>query len=161
MTRPGAAPAPGWSGLGIVVISLFATAFGFSVVRVLTPSVTNWIESFLHASESPSQALERVRGKEYAAAIGTISLRIPSRDRYGLADAVDLRDGGAFWVRYDLAPRRPLYLGSLEEVRRRPDLARELVAEGLWIVVAQPDSEPPELWTSADLESWLTGANAP
>lgn len=151
----GSAPLRRRSVLGLLLAAAFVAAIAASTLPAIAPAVATLFVAFDHAAESGPQALARMSGEEYAAAIAEIARRLPPDATYALADAVHLREGGGYWVRHDLAPRRPVYLGSLAEVAAQPDRARELLATGLPLVVAHGSPGPPELWGSAELERWL------
>jgi hypothetical protein len=60
--------------------------------------------------------------------------------------AGDVDDGGAgFWVRYDLAPRRAVFIGRLDQLRDAASLRRELDADLQQVVVATA-GQPPRLY---------------
>ncbi len=157
---PRAQPARWRAGAGLLLATLFAAALGTSAIPQLAPAVTRILLAFDHGSENARQALARMSGAEYADAIGAITRQLPPDAPYGLIDAVDVREGGGYWVRHDLAPRRPVYLGSLTAVAADPERARAIVARGEYLVVAHGSPVPPELWAAADLERWLAGRDA-
>lgn len=156
----GRGPARRRPALGLLLAAVFAAAVAASALPALAPAVATIFAAFDHAPESGPQALARMSGGEYAAAIEAIARRLPPDATYGLIDAVHLREGGGYWVRHDLAPRRAVYLGSLAEVAERPEGARELLARGLPLIVAHGSPGAPELWGADDLERWLAAPRA-
>ncbi len=68
------------------------------------------------ARESLPAARARLFGAEYTAGVETLRRALPPAQPYILVAGGTLDDGGAFWVRYDLAPRPPLFLGPLDRL---------------------------------------------
>lgn len=161
MTRPRAAAAPFHTAVGSFVVGLLVAAVAASAVSALAPAIGRWVESVRHADESPHETLVRQRGEAYATALRLARQRIPASAVYGLIDAVDLHEGGGYWVRHDLAPRRPIYLGTVADVLERPGSARLLVQQGSLLVVAHAAPEPLEVWGGADLEHALSRPDDP
>ncbi|MBV8200930.1 MAG: hypothetical protein JOZ15_09945, partial [Acidobacteria bacterium] len=54
--------------------------------------------------------------------------------------------GGTYWVRYDLAPRRSIYLGRLYELTSVQEVRRRLAANLRHVVVAYGPEKPPRLY---------------
>lgn len=161
MTRPRAAAAPFHTAVGSFVVGLLVAAVAASAVSALAPAIGRWVESVRHADESPHETLVRQRGEAYATALRLARQRIPASAIYGLIDAIDLRESGGYWVRHDLAPRRPIYLGTVADVLERPGSARLLVRQGSFLVVAHAAPEPLEVWGEAELEAALARPSAP
>ena len=145
---------------GLLLVGAFLAAVSASVLPRLSFGVARLLETWPHLGESLPRTLARQRGAEYAAAIATISRAIPRTATYGLFDENDLRDGGSYWVRFDLAPRQAIYLGTLADLRRDPRAARRLLAEGMKLVLARPGPEPSELWGEAELAHALEAGDA-
>lgn len=126
------------------------------------------------AHESLPAARARLFGEGYASAVDALRRRLPLDRPYALATgaveppggggasgsaipnaagaAAGVDDAGAgFWVRYDLAPRRAVFIGRLDQLRDAAALRRELNADLQQVVVAAPGL-PPRLF---DRESFL------
>jgi hypothetical protein len=128
------------------------------------------------AHESLPAARARLFGEGYSSAVDAIRRQLPLDRPYALATAAvespppggggangsavpnaaggaaGVDDAGAgFWVRYDLAPRRAVFIGRLDQLRDAPALRRELDADLQQVVVAAPGL-PPRLY---DRESFL------
>jgi hypothetical protein len=75
-------------------------------------------EAFQHAKETPDEALARFRGAPYVEAIRRIRAAVPADGAYGLVEeAGETSDIARKLVRFDLAPRRALYLGRRGSLR--------------------------------------------
>jgi hypothetical protein len=99
-----------------------------------------------HAHESLAEARARVYGEAYTRAIDQIRRELPAGDGYLLVEGGDPGTGGAYWVRYDLAPRRAVYLGRLDELTSGARIRRRLAANLRHVVVAFDTREPPRLY---------------
>lgn len=99
-----------------------------------------------YAHESLAEARARVYGEAYTRAIDQIRRELPAGEGYLLVEGGVPGSGGAYWVRYDLAPRRALYLGRLEELTSGFRLRRRLGANLRHIVVTFDSGRPPRLY---------------
>jgi len=99
-----------------------------------------------HAHESLAEARARVDGLEYARAIDSIREELPAGDAYLLVMGGKPNSGGAYWVRYDLAPRRALYFGRLDDFTSGAQARHELPANLRHVVVTFDTGEPPRLY---------------
>jgi hypothetical protein len=107
-----------------------------------------WLEVVRAASahESPAEARRRVFGETYASAIEEIRRALPAGESYLLVEGGSGMLGDAVWVRYDLAPRRAIYLGQLNELTSGMQVRRRLVANLRHVVVAFGNGRPPRLY---------------
>jgi hypothetical protein len=98
------------------------------------------------AHESLAEARARVDGEDYSRAIDQIRGELAADDSYLLVEAGSRASGGVYWVRYDLAPRRAVYLGPLEELTSGYRLRRRLMAKLRYVVVTFAKGKPPRLY---------------
>jgi hypothetical protein len=98
------------------------------------------------ARESDGEARARVYGEAYTRAIDEIRRAIPAGGGYLLVEGGRPQDGGAYWVRYDLAPRRAVYLGLLGELTDARRLRKRIGANLRQVVVAYGPGLPPRLY---------------
>lgn len=96
------------------------------------------------AGESLTAARARLFGEEYTRAIEEVRRRIPVGEPYALVAGDGQESGGAYWVRYDLAPRRAVFLGRLNGLRDAAVLGCALPVEIRQVVVAYA-GRPPRL----------------
>jgi hypothetical protein len=108
------------------------------------------------ARESLPEARARLFGADYTAGVDALRRALPPAQPYILVAGDALRDGGAFWVRYDLAPRPPLFLGQLDTLTDAAGLRRALGADlrRLPVVVAYA-TRPPRLLDTGALLRWI------
>jgi hypothetical protein len=131
-----------------VALGLFAVF----VVVSLPAAATHSFRRIVHAvvsglrGESSEAAVRRIQGDAYVDAVAAIARAVPREGAYFLLDAGPYRMGAAYWARFDLAPRKALFLGRLDDPQDRAALAGRLAAApGLPVVVARGDREPPIL----------------
>jgi hypothetical protein len=98
------------------------------------------------AHESLDEARARVHGVEYTRAIDQIRRELPPGDAYLLVMGGEPKSGGAYWVRYDLAPRRAFYFGRLDDFTSSAQVRHALPTNLRHVVVAFDSKEPPRLY---------------
>lgn len=98
------------------------------------------------AHESLAEARRRVFGESYTNAIDEIRRTLPADEGYLLVEGGSGMLGGTYWVRYDLAPRRAVYLGRLSELTSAMQVRRRLTANLRHVVVAFASGKPPRLY---------------
>lgn len=91
----------------------------------------------------------------------TLRFQLDRQASYGLVYAGSFTDASGFAVRYDLAPRRPIYLGEAAAWRADPSRFDRLPVDLTHIVVAFPDGEAPRLFTRQSFALWLRESDAP
>jgi len=137
--------------LARAALGLFLLYLAVSVPRTSFRALRGMMAAARSAGESPLDRRKRTDGPEYTAAIEAIRRAIPADGAYILVNGASRDDGARLWVRFNLAPRRAVYVGNLQGPRRRslgeipPDLA--------WVVVARGRGNPPELYGRADFLS--------
>jgi len=98
------------------------------------------------AHESLAAARARVHGLEYTRAIDQIRRELPPDGAYLLVMGGEPNSGGAYWVRYDLAPRRAFYFGRLDDFTSSAQVRHALPANLRHVVVAFDSKVPPRLY---------------
>ncbi len=128
--------------------SLAAGIFLLFLATAVPPAILQsagrivWAASL--AGEDPPAARRRFLGEPWTRAVDEIRRVIPPDGEYLLASAEGAED--TYWVRFELAPRRPLFLGRWS---RLP--AGTLLPPGpRWVVVAFEEPQPPLLLTRED-----------
>jgi hypothetical protein len=104
--------------LAVYLLSALPVAAGIARFMLLLPARA--------ARESLPEARARLFGAAYTAGVDAIRRALPPAQPYILVAGDAFQDGGAFWVRYDLAPRPPLFLGPLDRLADAPALRRAL-----------------------------------
>ena len=99
----------------------------------------------LFGRESEALARARFEGLEYVRAIDEIRRSLPLDEPYLLVEAGRPQDGGIYWVRFDLAPRRAVYLGQLAELTDADRLRRRLTGHQRQVVISYGPGLPPRL----------------
>jgi hypothetical protein len=96
----------------------------------------------LSLGEDARGARVRLLGAATVAALDSIRQAIPADGEYLLVDGGDELQAEAYWVRFELAPRRAVFLGRLSEMERAPRLSWKLPLAARWVVVAYPGGTP-------------------
>lgn len=124
---------------------LLAVSLAWSSVR----SVRRIWRAALYAGETPLEERSRLFDPKYVQGIEEIRRTIPLHGVYALVDADPVEKGSVFWARFDLAPRRAVYLGFLQDLRS-PRIVRErLIREARWVIVTSVH-RPPVLYERRD-----------
>jgi hypothetical protein len=138
------------SGLGRALDVLAAALFVFFLVAAVPQALARaagMLRLARHAArETPAAARARVAGDDYSRAIDDIRRALPPTEAYLLVEGGRPQEGGAYWVRYDLAPRRALFLGRLTELTDAHRLRQRLGANLRHVVVAYGPGLPPRLY---------------
>jgi hypothetical protein len=95
--------------------------------------------------ESFDAARARFSGPAYVAAIDAIRDALPPDQPYLLVEGGRPQDGDLYWVRFDLAPRRAIYLGQLDQLTDVRRLRQRFPANVRQVIVAYGPGEPPRL----------------
>lgn len=125
-----------------VALALFGLLLAVSLAWSAGRSVRRIYWAFAYAGETPLEERSRAWDPRYAQAIEDIRRTIPPHAMYALVDADAEELGSVLWVRFDLAPRRPFYLGFLRDLSRPAVVRMRLVRDVRWIVVASVDRPP-------------------
>lgn len=98
-----------------------------------------WVAAWRHRGESVAEARRRHRGPEYEASLAAVRRRLPPDAAYLLVKG-SAGAGMQNLVRYDLAPRRPRFLGTILGARR--EVATMARSGDLPVVVIGEAGEP-------------------
>lgn len=134
----------------IFALALFGLLLAVSLSLASARSVRRIWKAAIYAGETPIEERSRSFDPAYVQAIEEIRRTIPLHGTYALVDADPAERGNVFWVRFDLVPRRAVYLGTLRDLRS-PRIVRErMIREARWVIVASPH-EPPVLYDRREL----------
>lgn len=125
-----------------VALALFGLLLAVSLAWSAGRSGRRIYWAFAYAGETPIEERSRQFDPQYAQAIEDIRRTIPPHGVYALVDADPDELGSVLWVRFDLAPRRPVYLGFLHELSKPATVRMRLVREARWVVVTSVDRPP-------------------
>lgn len=144
--------AAGWRGRLDRALDLAAAGLLVLFLAVAVPwalgRAGNEVAAAADDGESLDDARARVFGQDYTRAIDAIRRELAPEDAYLMVEGGLPASGGVFWVRHDLAPRRAIYLGRLDELtssgRARQRIA--ISANLRQVVVAYDTGVPPRLY---------------
>jgi len=130
-------------------LALFGLLLAVSLSLASVRSVRRIWKAAIYAGETPIEERSRSFNPEYAQAIEEIRRTIPLHGTYALVEADPTEEGSVFWVRFDLVPRRAVYLGTLGDLRS-PRIVRErMIREARWVIVTSVH-RPPMLYERRD-----------
>lgn len=133
----------------LLALALFGLFLAVSLTISVGRATRRIYGSIVAAGETPLEERSRIFDPRYVQAIEEIRRAIPRDGVYALVDADPVEEGSVYWVRFDLAPRRAIYLGFLHELQT-PRIARErMVREARWVIVASIH-RPPVLYARHD-----------
>jgi hypothetical protein len=100
----------------LLALGLLAVYFALNAPR--TASIASYLLSLPRqvAGESAAAACARLFGAPYCRAIDELRRTLPVDRPYLLVAGDSPGTGATYWVRYDLAPRRAVYLGQLNHL---------------------------------------------
>jgi hypothetical protein len=114
----------------------------------------------LSLGEDARGARVRLLGAATVRALDSLRQAIPADGEYLLVDGGEELQAEAYWVRFELAPRRALFAGRLSEMERASRQAWELPPAARWVVVAYPGG-PPRLLSREQLVDLLEAKRGP
>lgn len=132
--------------LRAAALALFALFVAVSLPSAAARAAKRIAQAAGLAGEDWGAARQRVFGAPWVERIAAIRRAIPADAAYLLVDATREEEGGAYWVRHELAPRRALFLGKVQDLPPSDRLARQIAGGPPWVVVALRDREPPLLF---------------
>lgn len=133
------------SVLRAVALAVFALYFVLAVPPTLL-RCARWIrQAAAVAGEDPLAERRRFLTPPYAERIAGIRRIIPRQGEYLLIDGGTELEGGAYWVRFELAPRRARWVGRLSELPTADTLRRTLPPGPRWLVISFREPVPPIL----------------
>lgn len=134
------------SPLAWLALALLAVHLGVTLPRALRRSVLEIRNLVEVRHQTPFEKRARNFTPGYVQAIERIRREIPPDGAYLLINAhPDFEEGGPLWIKFDLAPRRAVYLGKLDEIGNARRLRRRMPRAARWVILARGPYEPPVL----------------
>ncbi|HEX5760571.1 MAG TPA: hypothetical protein VF121_15400 [Thermoanaerobaculia bacterium] len=140
-----------------VALALIAAHLAVALPLALGRSAKRLVAAARQLDETPAEARRRVFGAAYVAAIEEARRAIPVDGIYLLVDAQSGEEGAQDWVRFDLAPRRALFLGKLADLPPPAKLKRRLPGGARVVVLATGNRKPPRVLDRASFVRSLEG----
>ena len=144
--------------LARAVLALMAVHVSVAGSAAVVRSLRQLSQAARSLDEDPPAARRRVFGAPYVEAVEEIRRTIPADGAYLLVDAQEREEGALYWLRFDLAPRRALFLGRLDELAAAPQLPPRR-GEASLVVIAYGREQPPRLLRRGELLRWMRGGS--
>jgi hypothetical protein len=164
MQRPGTLKAATMSFrrrlLPLAALLLLAAHLAAGAVHVLPTMVQQAYAAFRDADLDADETRALAFGDAWVLAIDSARATLPSDGTYLLVRGAGAPEGSEHWPRYELAPRRALFLGAAEKLPSTAHL-RRMHGEDVWVVVACDPYEPPRLMPLWHLLTDLDAGRSP
>ena len=128
-----------------LALGLFAVHLALSASYAAYDTVRNGHLAYVLRGETPVEERVRCYGSDYTEQIEAIRRTIPPDGAYVLLNGDPGEEGGPLWVKFDLAPRRAVYLGNLKDVGSAERMKRRMPRAARWVVIAHGPYGRPEL----------------
>jgi len=122
--------------LARLALGVFAVYLAVSISRAAIETAKNGILLYTLRGETPFQERARCYGPVYTHEIEKIRQTIPRDGAYILINGDPLEQGGPLWIKFDLAPRRAVYVGELDKLERVERLKKRMPRAARWVVIA-------------------------
>jgi hypothetical protein len=117
-------------------LGLFAVFLAVSLSQAAFETVKNGVLLYRSRYDTPLQDRAYAYGPVYTHEIEKIRRAIPRDGAYILINGDSGEHGGPFWVKFDLAPRRAVYLGDLDKLDSVDRLKKRMPRAARWVVIA-------------------------
>jgi hypothetical protein len=130
----------------VLVLAVFFLGLTVSLGWTSAKALRRIQKAFLYAGESALAERSREFGAPYARKVEEIRRAIPRNEVYALVDGDNdgVKIGGTLWVRFDLAPRRAVFLGPRKNLHNFAEVRRRVPSGVRWVVIGHSEA-PPEL----------------
>lgn len=119
-----------------LALGLFAVYLAVSLSLAAWETAKNGVLLYRTRHDTPLQDRAYAYGPVYTQEIEKIRRTIPRDGAYLLINGDPGEQGGPFWVKFDLAPRRAVYLGDLNNLERIERLKKRMPRAARWVVIA-------------------------
>lgn len=130
--------------LPLAALLLLAAHLAVGGARVLPETAKHWNAALRDADLDADETRELAFGDAWVLAVDSARAVVPPDGTYLLTRGAGAPEGSEHWPRYELAPRRALFLGAAEQLPSTAHL-RRMYGEESWVVVACEPYEPPRL----------------
>lgn len=149
------------SFVGSACRALALAAFALFLVHSGSLTVSRswrWLAQASSFAGEETPAIRRhLLGASYLLAIERLRQAIPRDGEYLLVRGGTEWEGGQYWVRFELAPRRARFLGAWRDLPDGQILRRTLPPGPRWVVIAYSEPRPPVLMDRQELLLALDG----
>ena len=131
--------------LASLALGLFAVQLAVSLSTAAVATGQAAVRMVRFWGETPYQERARSYSPEYAEGIAAIRRTIPRDGAYLLVNGSPAELGGPMWVRFDLAPRRAVFLGELGKLTDPDRLRSRTPRAARWVVISNGEYGRPLL----------------
>ena len=131
--------------LAVLALGLFAVYLAVSTSKAAWESAETIALFYEARGESSFQERSRAYGPVYTHEIEVIRRTIPRDGAYVLLNGRPEEEGGPLWIKFDLAPRRAVYLGNLNDLGDVERLKKRIPRAARWVVIAYGSYDRPVL----------------
>jgi hypothetical protein len=124
------------SVLSTLALGLLAVFLAVSLSKAAIETARNGFLLYVLRGETPFQERVRCYSSAYTEEIANIRRTIPRDGAYILINGDFNEQGGPLWVKFDLAPRRAVYLGELDKLDNVERLKKRIPRAARWVVIA-------------------------
>lgn len=128
-----------------LALGLFAVFLAVSILHAARATGRTGLLLLEARGETPSEERIRAYGPDYIRAIEEIRRIIPEDGAYVLISDGPESEGAPYWIKYDLAPRRAVYLGELHTLQPVDRLRKRMPRAARWVVISYDSYRPPVL----------------
>lgn len=127
-----------------LALVLLAVQLAVALSLALARSAREGLHLVEQRNETPYERRVRTFGPAYVDAIEKIRRTIPVDGAYLLVNAhPEAEEGGPIWVKFELAPRRAVYLGRLDRLGKAERVRRRSPRAARWVVITHGGYDPP------------------
>lgn len=128
-----------------LALGLFVAYLAAAVPWALYKAARSGYVALRVVGETPLEERSRTYGPAYANGIEEIRRTVPPDGAYLLVNGDPKEEGGPLWVKFDLAPRRAVFLGKLNELDDVDRVRKRIPRAARWVVIAYGPYRRPEL----------------
>lgn len=131
--------------LAVLALGLFAVFLVVSASKAAWESAETIALFYEARGESSFHERSRAYGPIYTHEIEVIRRTIPRDGAYVLFNGRPEEEGGPLWIKFDLAPRRAIFLGDLDDIGDVERLKKRIPRAARWVVIAYGSYDRPVL----------------
>jgi hypothetical protein len=121
--------------LASLALGVFAVYLAVSISAAAFTTGKTGVVMVAHWGETPLEERSRSFSREYSEGIAAIRKTIPADGAYLLVNGTPGEKAGPVWAKFDLAPRRAVFLGDLDQLTDGDRLRSRTPRAARWVVI--------------------------